>query len=93
MSEEMTIKEIRFNQDKIFNEFDYLKNSLLEVLKSLEKVKEKKQIIMSDRQMCEMKHEKMFEVQQIELNQIKDDIESVKIEISDIKNRIDKMAI
>ena len=87
-----TVDEIRENQDKIFSEFEYIKNSLHIVLENLESVREKKKILMSEITMCDLRHTHTIDVLACEVKQLKDDVECVQAEIDDIKIRIDKMA-
>jgi len=81
MSDQKTIIE---NQNKIFAEFDFVKNSMLEILKAIEKIKERKKIMNENFENCKSVNEK-------ELAQIKKDIQCVKVEIDDIKKRIESI--
>jgi len=78
------INDIITNQDKIFVEFDFVKNSIIEILRAIEKVRERKKIMNENFENCKSVNEK-------ELAQIKKDIQCVKVEIDDIKKRIESI--
>jgi len=78
------INDIIANQDKIFVEFDFVKNSIIEILRAIEKVRERKKIMNQNFENCKSVNEK-------ELAQIKKDIQCVKVEIDDIKKRIESI--
>ena len=77
------------SEKDVYNELEYLKNSLLEVLKGLERLKENNSL---NHEECELKHGIISDVMQIEINQLVHDMNYVKIEIADIKERILKLA-